>query len=486
MSPLDVDRLVAAGLYDPGAPDAGEQLNLLRLIEARGGTIEQMVRVNEAGRLSRLAAELLVVAGQDRYTAAEVAARADVRIDRFIELWRAAGFADPEPDDVRFTDAEVELVRTFDAASGLFGEAATMQLLRVVGASVSRVADATVSTFITTLGASAMAADPVTGALAEANLAAAELFPRLSAAMDGLLRHHLVDAARPNVTGVSSGFETVTATVGFVDVVGSTGLATHLPLGDIGRSIASFEEHAANAVAASGGRVVKFIGDEVMFRVHDPAAACFVALTIVARFSDDDVLPGARAGVAVGDLLVRDVDYFGPVVNVAARATKLARPGTVLATAPVRDAVPEAAGLRLVAVPPRRLKGFDAIHVSLHIGPATARGRPVTPTNAQNPRSVKLDSRRGRGLHRSLGMRHAPDRLRPTVSGVCPHEPGDATQDPGALREDASVHGARANPGGHRGRRCRRPTATRAPRGHARCSGPALARPSSLGVVTSQ
>jgi class 3 adenylate cyclase len=122
---------------------------------------------------------------------------------------------------------------------------------------------------------------------------------------------------------------------GFVDVVGSTGLVTHLPLGDIGRAIASFEEHAANAVAASGGRVVKFIGDEVMFRVHDPAAACHVALTIVARFSDDEVLPGARAAVAFGDLLVRDGDYFGPVVNVAARATKLARPGTVLATASV-------------------------------------------------------------------------------------------------------------------------------------------------------
>jgi adenylate cyclase len=359
MSPVDVDRLVAAGLYDPGAPDAVEQLDLLRLLEARGGTIEQMVRANEAGRLSRLATELLVVTAPDRYTAAEVAARAGVGVDRFIELWRAAGFADPAPDDVRFTESEVELVRTFEAAAGLFGEAATMQLLRVIGASVSRVADAAASTFITTLGASAMAADPVKGALAEANLTATALFPQLSAVMDGLLRHHLVGAARPNVTGVSSGFETVTATVGFVDVVGSTGLTTHFPLGDIGRAIASFEEHAADAVAASGGRVVKFIGDEVMFRVHDPAAACHVALTIVARLSDDEVLPGARAAVAFGDLLVRDGDYFGPVVNVAARATKLARPGTVLATAPVRDAVPAAAGLRFVAVPPRRLKGFD-------------------------------------------------------------------------------------------------------------------------------
>jgi hypothetical protein len=103
MSPLDVDQLVAAGFLDPGAPDAVEQLNLLRLLEARGGTIEQIVGANEAGRLSRLAAELLVVTGPDRYTAAEVAARAGVGVDRFIEQWRAAGFADPAPDDARFT-----------------------------------------------------------------------------------------------------------------------------------------------------------------------------------------------------------------------------------------------------------------------------------------------------------------------------------------------------------------------------------------------
>jgi class 3 adenylate cyclase len=50
---------------------------------------------------------------------------------------------------------------------------------------------------------------------------------------------------------------------------------------------------------------------------------------------------------------------FPTGTGAGARATKLARPGTVLATAPVWDAVPAAAGLRFVAVPRRRLKGFD-------------------------------------------------------------------------------------------------------------------------------
>ena len=356
---LTIDELVAAGLYDPAAADANERLNLLRVLEGRGGTIEQMTHADRGGRLQRLAAELLVYGDVQRLTADEVATAAGVDVERFRQLWRAAGFADPADDDRRFSQDEVELVRTAELAGELFGQTATMQLLRVIGSSVSRIADAAVSTFITTIGAASVAADPTTTALAEANESAVALIPQMSEVMLDLLRQHLVDAARPNVTGLTSGFETVTAAVGFVDVVGSTGLALHLPLGDIGSAIGVFEEHAADVVAANNGRVVKFIGDEVMFRVHDPAAACRIALDIVKRFSDDSVLPGVRAAIAFGSLLVRDGDYFGPIVNLAARATKLAAPGGVVATEEVRAAVPDAAGIDFEVMAARELRGFD-------------------------------------------------------------------------------------------------------------------------------
>ena len=356
---LSIDDLIAAELYDPAASDAEERLNLLRVLESRGGTIEQMAQADRSGRLQRLAAELLVYGDVPRLTAAEVSTAAGVEPERFKELWRAAGFPDPADDDRRFSQAEVDLVRTVELAAELFGHAATMQLLRVIGSSVSRVADAAVSTFITTIGASSFAADPTTTALAKANESAVALIPQMSEVMMDLLRQHLVDAARPNVTGVSSGFETTTAAVGFVDVVGSTGLALHLPLGDIGNAIGEFEEHAADVVAANNGRVVKFIGDEVMFRVHDPAAACRIALDIVERFSHDAVLPGVRAAIAFGPLLVKDGDYFGPIVNLAARATKLAPPGGIVATDEVRAAVPPTSGIEFEVMPARELKGFD-------------------------------------------------------------------------------------------------------------------------------
>jgi class 3 adenylate cyclase len=355
---IDVDELRALGLYDPAAPDAGQRLRHLMLLAARGATVEQMTAADRSGRLARLAAELLVLEGPDRYTAAELAEAAGVDLDRVLLLWQAAGFPEPASEDARFTAAEVEMVRITDAGAALFGEAAALQLLRVVGASMARVADASASTFITTVGAALVETDAAGEPLTEANLAAAALLPQMSMVMDGLLRQHLVEASRFDVSMTSSGFETSLTTVGFADIVGSTALASELALGEVGRAIASFERHAADVVTSEGGRVVKFIGDEVMFTVRDAAAACRAALAIVEHSSQDDVLSGVRAGIAHGDVLVRDADYFGPVVNLAARATKLARPGSVVASGAVRDAADPAADLRFTPLPARKLKGI--------------------------------------------------------------------------------------------------------------------------------
>ena len=357
--------LEAAGLYDATAPDAAERLNLLRIIAARGGTVEEMVAADRAGRLHRLPGELLFLRGRERYTMDQVAKRAGVDVSVVRALWRTAGFAEVPPDDARLTDAEVQFVDVIAAASALFGEPAAMQLLRVVGASTARVADAVVSTFVTTVGASAVAADPESDALEEANTSAVEMFEQLLVVIDGLLRQHLVNSARPNVSGEVSLFETRTMAVGFVDVVGSTAFANVVPLVEIGRAISAFERLAADTVTSGNGHVVKFIGDEVMFRADDPGAACEIALSIVAGLDDHavlaDVLSDVRGAVAFGDVLVRDGDCFGPIVNLASRLCKFgARPGTVVVDEALRDAAARTSRPRLafVELPPHELKGF--------------------------------------------------------------------------------------------------------------------------------
>lgn len=143
---------------------------------------------------------------------------------------------------------------------------------------------------------------------------------------------------------------------GFVDLVGSTALAQRLSTRELGAVLTEFEHAASDAVTAAGGRVVKPIGDEVLYVAPDEPAACAVALELARSFSEHPCVPPTRAGVAAGEVLLRDGDVFGPVVNLAPRAVKLAGPGTVVAPADVIAA----AGLHGEEVEVAQLKGFDA------------------------------------------------------------------------------------------------------------------------------
>lgn len=95
-----------------------------------------------------------------------------------------------------------------------------------------------------------------------------------------------------------------------------------------------------------------------MFVAADPAAACRIALDLVAAFADDASLPPARSGVACGEVLVREGDCFGPVVNLAARLVEVAPPSTLLVSDVVRDVVASVKDLRVGAGAVHRLKGF--------------------------------------------------------------------------------------------------------------------------------
>jgi adenylate cyclase len=150
---------------------------------------------------------------------------------------------------------------------------------------------------------------------------------------------------------------TARVTVGFVDLVGFTALSHRFSPREFVDVVERFEETAYDTVAARDGRVVKLIGDEVMFVVRDPAAACEVALTLVDRFADDPAVT-PRGGLAWGDLLYRGGDYYGPTVNLAARVAQIAVPGELLVT---NDVATHAQGDAVHFEPAgkRMLKGFD-------------------------------------------------------------------------------------------------------------------------------
>ena len=345
-------ELAALGIHDPSAPDARQQLQLLEYLISLGATTEDLVAYRD--ELPGLAAVVAVRGGA--LTLSEMVDRTGVSEEKLLRIIRAAGFPQPGPDDRVLSEQFAGLAAGMAAAEAIFGQDAVLQLVRVMGAAMARLADAIVSAFLVNVEPAARDEDPVGLGVARANAEASALMPTVNAALDVLLRQHIVAARRTILEDAAdAGYETQRLFVGFVDLVGSTALAQRLSTRELGSVLTEFEHVAADTVTSAGGRVVKLIGDEVLYTASDEASGCSIALSLAATFKDHPVVPPVRVGVAAGDVLLRDGDVFGPVVNLAARAVKAAPSGEVVAPTTVATI----AGMRAESVGPHHLKGVD-------------------------------------------------------------------------------------------------------------------------------
>jgi class 3 adenylate cyclase len=110
-------------------------------------------------------------------------------------------------------------------------------------------------------------------------------------------------------------------------------------------------------VHADRGRVVKFIGDEVMWVSPTAELLATAARDLVEHPKAREAGLQVRAGLGFGESLAINGDYFGNVINLAARLVAAARPGQVLASQAVRDELPD---WDATVQEPLTLKGFDA------------------------------------------------------------------------------------------------------------------------------
>jgi adenylate cyclase len=113
----------------------------------------------------------------------------------------------------------------------------------------------------------------------------------------------------------------------------------------------------SEVIHADGGRVVKFIGDEVMWVSSTPELLAKAAVDLVNHPKAREEGIHVRAGLCYGGVLAMNGDYYGNVVNLAARLVAAAKPGQVLASQAVRDELPNWAATAQDAL---TLKGFDA------------------------------------------------------------------------------------------------------------------------------
>ena len=121
--------------------------------------------------------------------------------------------------------------------------------------------------------------------------------------------------------------------------------------------IVDFERRANEIVTHHDGRVVKHIGDEVMFVAVGAAAACRIALAVCDAFRGSEVQP--HGGVAIGGMLTRGGDFYGPIVNLASRIGDIAVPNEVLVTEDVVTGAAADAALTFEPAGRRMLKGFE-------------------------------------------------------------------------------------------------------------------------------
>jgi adenylate cyclase len=353
---MDPGEYAAHGLYDVQVPDPG-RLELLDFLVSQGVSPEEIAAAEHEGRLASVLTDRL--AGPPCLTLSEVAARADQRPELVARVWRAAGFPDPEPSARLFSESDAEALAVFALGDQLFGEEAALQLVRVVGSSLARIAEAELSAALANVPGAfyPTATSPLDAMRTSATLLS--LWPTVEHAIGQLLRRHLVTANRrlEQMRVSSSSSELRDLAVGFADLTGSTPLAVQLSWDEFARAMREFEALATDLVTAGGGRVVKLIGDEIMFVASDATAACRIALNLLDAFDEHPVLPGLRIGVTAGPIVARDGDYFGPVVHLASRLVDVAPPGTIL----VSDAVADSLDGSRQAVQPvgsRIIRGF--------------------------------------------------------------------------------------------------------------------------------
>ena len=140
---------------------------------------------------------------------------------------------------------------------------------------------------------------------------------------------------RTNVSAID-GFESVVATVAFVDLAGFSAIADVYGDASAIAVLGRFEELVSQALGGLGSPI-KWIGDEAMFGFPDPATALQVLGRLIPACRSEPRIPLTRTGLNHGPVLRRSNDLFGSTVNIAARIAAIASPGQMLATQQVAD-----------------------------------------------------------------------------------------------------------------------------------------------------
>ncbi len=277
--------------------------------------------------------ERAILGQEPVFNAQEVSDRTGVSVEESRRLWRALGF--PEYGlETAFTDADADAISTLAGLvrTGMLDFDLVVNITRALGQTTARLADWEVATLVHELDELSVE----TGTSSSRSGSALRLIEETNGPFEELLiyawRRHLaaavarVEALRANEEDLN----TVQLTVGFADIVSFTALSNRLSEERIGDLVELFEGRCADVVASQRGRIIKSIGDSVLFVADDPIRAYDIAEGIINVVGRDPRMPDVRLGLASGSVVMRLGDVFGPPVNLAARLTAVARRNRII------------------------------------------------------------------------------------------------------------------------------------------------------------
>nr|WP_229759100.1 adenylate/guanylate cyclase domain-containing protein [Peterkaempfera bronchialis] len=273
--------------------------------------------------------EQLILDAPRKYTPYQAARTAGVPMELASRFWRAMGFPDIGQSRA-LTDADVIALRRLAGMveAGLLSESMAIQVARSTGQTTARLAEWQMDTFLENLTQS------LEPGLSRADVAyplVQLLLPELEEFLVYVWRRQLA-AVTGRVVQAADDAEITSGrlAVGFADLVGFTRLSRRLEEEELGELVETFESTCADLVAGHGGRLIKTLGDEILYVSDDPAVAAEIGLALVETLTKDDSMPALRVGMAFGTVTSRMGDVFGTTVNLASRLTSIAPKDAVL------------------------------------------------------------------------------------------------------------------------------------------------------------
>ncbi|MDO4256940.1 MAG: adenylate/guanylate cyclase domain-containing protein [Kocuria sp.] len=326
----------------------------------------------------------LLLGSQRNLRRREAAREAGLSTASAQKIWRALGFPNLSDDDVYFTGEDVRALRVVSnlVQEEKLSEEAALSLAR----SVAQLTDRMVVWQIEALVEDMVAHRDMTDAAARRELL--RLLPellepleqllgyawrrQLSAAVQRLaMRGERADGSTVSLNDVDPGGGALPLArgVGFADLVSYTSLSRQMNERTLANLVQRFEKRCAEVISIGGGRVIKTIGDEVMFLAETPDGGAQISLALARIIREDPLLPQARVAFVWGRVLPRLGDLYGPTVNLASRLVALTEPGGVMVDASTAKVLEGDERFVLTPQPTRNVRGFgDVRPVSISQG----------------------------------------------------------------------------------------------------------------------